>query len=322
MNTKQPTNQKDNALELKKQVETEIKKRTINPIKLGDFLNTKLKPANFLLHPIIEEQGLSMIYAMRGVGKTHVSLNIAYAVAGGINFLKWEAQHKAKVLFIDGEMPAYTLQERLKSIDKGRGLANDTLSIITPDLLEDKIAPDLSTIMGTSLVEEAVNDAELIIVDNISTLCRNGRDNEADSWIPVQEWALKLRARGKAVLFIHHSNKNGDQRGTSKKEDVLSTVMKLEHEEDYSAEDGAAFKVSYTKARLFYGDDAKPFKAALTKDGWVYDDIDAGLNDKVIAMYKAGSRKVDIANEFGIEKYRVTRIIQNHEKCDGIIKPL
>ncbi|WP_151194477.1 AAA family ATPase [Cysteiniphilum sp. JM-1] len=300
--------------------ELQAQKKMISPVKLGEFLNIRLKPADFLLYPIIEEQGLAMIYAMRGVGKTHVSLNIAYAVAAGINFLKWSAPRKAKVLFIDGEMPAYTLQERLKSIDNGRQLADDTLSIITPDLLEDKISPDLSTIRDTSLIEDAVNDAELIIVDNISTLCRNGRDNEADSWIPVQEWALKLRAKGKAVLFIHHSNKNGDQRGTSKKEDVLSTVIKLEHEEGYSAEDGAAFKVSYTKARLFYGEDAKPFKAALTSDGWVCEDFDDGIDDKVMAMLQEGMKQIDIAKELELERYQVSRIIQKRQKCDGIIR--
>ncbi|WP_116964346.1 AAA family ATPase [Fastidiosibacter lacustris] len=292
----------------------------IVPIKYGDFKKLNLKSAEFLLYPIIEEQGLAMIYAMRGVGKTHVSLNIAYAVATGGSFLKWKARRPAKVLFIDGEMPAYALHERLKVIDQGRGFADDNLNIITPDLLKDKIPPDLATSTGWKAVEAAVNDVDLIIVDNISTLCRNGRDNEADSWIPVQHWALKWRAQGKAILFIHHSNKNGDQRGTSKKEDVLSTVIKLEHEEGYSAEDGAAFRVSHTKSRLFHGEDAKPFKAALTSNGWVYEDCEAGIKEEVWALHNDGMKQVDIARELGLEKYQVTRIIQKHKKCDGILR--
>ena len=53
------------------------------------------------------------------------------------------------------------------------------------------------------------------------------RENEADSWGPVQAWCLRQRAAGKSVLLIHHAGKGGGQRGTSRKEDVLDTVMSL-----------------------------------------------------------------------------------------------
>ena len=39
----------------------------------------------------IPEQGLVMLYSRRGVGKTHVALGIAAAVASGTSFLQWRA---------------------------------------------------------------------------------------------------------------------------------------------------------------------------------------------------------------------------------------
>lgn len=47
-----------------------------------------------------------MIYAPRGVGKTHVALGIAYAVTSGGQFLGWQASKPRGVLYLDGEMPA------------------------------------------------------------------------------------------------------------------------------------------------------------------------------------------------------------------------
>ena len=57
--------------------------------------------------------------------------------------------------------------------------------------------------------------------------------NDAESWVPVAEWALELRRQGKAVLFVAHAGKSKQQRGTSKKDDVMDVVIKLGHTQDY-----------------------------------------------------------------------------------------
>ena len=79
--------------------------------------STKALPArSMVLAPILPAQGIAMAFAPRGVGKTHVALNAAYTVAEGGSFLRWHAPEPRKVLYIDGEMPATALQERLNSI--------------------------------------------------------------------------------------------------------------------------------------------------------------------------------------------------------------
>jgi RecA-family ATPase len=54
-----------------------------------------------------------MLYAWRGVGKTHVALGIGFAVASGGTFLGWQATAPRRVLYLDGEMPGASLQSRL-----------------------------------------------------------------------------------------------------------------------------------------------------------------------------------------------------------------
>ena len=109
-------------------------------------------------------------------------------------------------------------------------------------------------------VEGAVAlSVDLIVIDNISTLCRQTKENEADAWEPVQKWALTMRGLGKAILFIHHAGKSGQQRGTSKREDILDTIISLKPAHLPDPNSGAAFNVNFEKTRGFYGEQAQPF---------------------------------------------------------------
>jgi putative DNA primase/helicase len=217
-----------------------------------------------LLAPFLPSQGLVLLVAKRGVGKTHIALGIAYAVATGGTFLKWAAPKAKKVLYIDGEMPAVLMQERLRMIvamsDKKH--APQSLKLLTPDL-QDHIMPDLSREEGRDELEPLLEGIDLVVLDNISCLFRSGSENESESWQEAQEWALSLRKRGMSVLFVHHAGKSGNQRGTSKREDILDSVIILKHADDYKPEEGARFEVIFDKARHFSGEDARSFQARL-----------------------------------------------------------
>src|SRR5690349_10762308 len=85
-------------------------------VELRDFITRQIPPREQILTPWLLSQSLNMIYAWRGVGKTHVALGIAYAIASGGKFLGWKAIKPRGVLYIDGEMSASSLQERLAVI--------------------------------------------------------------------------------------------------------------------------------------------------------------------------------------------------------------
>ena len=70
------------------------------------------------------------------------------------------------------------------------------------------------------MIEPFLKDVDMVVLDNIATLCRTGKENESQSWQTMQAWLLELRRRGMTVLLIHHAGKSGDQRGTSAREDI------------------------------------------------------------------------------------------------------
>ena len=83
----------------------------IHAISVREFLAKEIKPRAMLLDPIIPEQGLAMLYSRRGIGKTHVALGMAVAVASGSKFLRWTAPNQNRVLYIEGELPSSLLQK-------------------------------------------------------------------------------------------------------------------------------------------------------------------------------------------------------------------
>jgi len=292
-------------------------------VTLAELLSKELPSRENVLAPWLPCQGLAMIHAPRGVGKTHIALGIAYAVACGGPFLKWQAVTPRNVLIIDGEMPAVVLQERLASIVKsGETEPQAEVEFITPDF-QPGCMPDLTREDDQSELEDVIADKELIIVDNISTLCRTGRENEAEGWLPVQEWALRMRAAGKSVLFIHHSGKGGGQRGTSRREDILDTVINLRHTKDYRHEDGAVFEVHFEKARGIYGDDVEPFTAQLSTDEhgvqcWLTQSLEESTFEKVMSLKGEGLTPREIAEELGKNKSTISRHLKR-AKMDGLI---
>jgi hypothetical protein len=111
--------------------------------------------------------------------------------------------------------------------------------IVTPDLNRDVCMPDLATHEGQAAVDALEDsDVKLMILDNLSCLT-SGPENEAESWQPLQSWGLRHRAHGRSVVLIHHSGKGGGQRGTSRREDVLDTVLALRRPSDYAPAQGA-----------------------------------------------------------------------------------
>ena len=301
-------------------------KPMLNVVTVGELVQMDIPPRENLLAPWLPMQGLAMVYAPRGIGKTFFALNVAYAVASGGEFLCWQATQAYPVLYIDGEMPVISMKERLIDvISMHDSIASvDALRIITPDLQQDYMMPDLATLEGQQALEPYLQGVKLIVIDNISTLCRSGRENESEGWIVVQEWALRQRAAGRSVLFVHHAGKGGNQRGTSKREDVLDTVINLKRPIDYEPSHGASFEIHFEKTRGFSGEDAEPLSCQLGHDqhgqaAWLYSRLEDSTFDKVVNLINEGLSQTEVASELQINKSSVTYHVKK-ARLQGLIK--
>lgn len=207
---------------------------------LPEFLAQPRPPAETLISPWLQQGGIAMLYGWRGSGKTNVALSLALCAAGGTTLFPGAGMHAPRprrVLYVDGEMHPAEVQERFKKFLRGGACASpENLIYLTHDDYPRGI-PDLALPggEGRELVEHAcaAAHAELLILDNISSLFRSGEENSNDAWVEPGEWLLSLRRQNLTTLLIHHAGKRKldgtlSQRGNSKREDNLNVTVQID----------------------------------------------------------------------------------------------
>jgi len=273
----------------------------IKAITAADLLVMDIPIRKTLLTPWLPEAGAAMVYAPRGIGKTFLAMAIAHAVATGGGLLRWQAKEARRVVYVDGEMPLSVIQKRLGGIVSGEGKsppALDYLELLPADYHRDGL-PDIASPAGRKLIERVAEGKALVIFDNLSSLA-TAAENEGDAWQPIQDLFLSLRRKGISTLLVHHAGKGGNQRGTSRREDIMDTVIALRRPDDYEPGQGAVFTVHFEKSRGFIGADAEPFQAQLitAENGALYWEMsEITQADKMLAMelFTSGDKPADVA---------------------------
>jgi len=289
----------------------------------ADFTTADHEPKEFVLEPWLPKRGIGMVYGWRGVGKTFLVQWIAYAIATGASVLDWEVSKPRRVLHVDAEMDPIDLVDRYKAIQatamrEGNGnpeLAAENLMVLTDAQQEDGI-PNLALPEARREIQKVLREtgAEVLILDNLSTLCQDGSENSDESWSGMQAWLRELRRENITVLLVHHSGKGGAQRGTSKHEDIMNTVIALrEHK--------ANVELCFEKHRGF---------AAPDKFDWQldYDEREVCTIRRVVdqtatilALVAAGVPYRSIKAQLGVSTGTISaRVTEHREKMVALAK--
>lgn len=193
------------------------------------------------------EGDLGFIFAPRGLGKTWLSLGMATAIAGGKTCGPWQANGARQVLYVDGEMPVESIEKRIN----GMG-AVESLSVLNHEALFHLGNKTLN--LADPATQDTLTDyllatgKKVLVLDNLSCLFSGVKENEGDAWEPVKRWFLTLRRHRISVILVHHAGRNGEMRGTSKREDDVFWIIRLD-EASKDQRDGAQFLSRFTKDR-------------------------------------------------------------------------
>jgi putative DNA primase/helicase len=217
------------------------------------------------------------------------------------------------VLYVDGEMSAAEIKQRLGRL----GPTPDDLHFMMAGL-DRRDFLDLASIEGQiELCQHWGPTPELLVLDNLSSLVGYSSNNP-DAWTDFQTWLLDLRRAGVAVLILHHANKKGLQRGTSRREDVLDMVLAMRRPTGYAPSEGARFELHFEKARGLVGDALEPIEARMHLDDegrivWDWGKAEDMELRQVAALLRDGWKPYQIARELGISKSKAYRLRQQAE---------
>jgi AAA domain len=165
-----------------------------------ELASLKLAPRQPLLGEWLCEGDYGIIYAPRGTGKTFFALLIAKAVSAGGHVGELQAPGCAKVLYIDGEMPADLMRNR----DSGLGKGN--VEFLNHEILFDRKEKVLN--ITNPQLQHAIlgrcirNGIKLVVLDNLSTLASGVKENDSYDWEQLHNWLLQFRRHRIAVILV------------------------------------------------------------------------------------------------------------------------
>ena len=280
-------------------------------LTIPELLKKAFRQRDMLLGPWLSSKTIALLYGPRGIGKSRFIHAVGLSLACAIEIIPgWRPARRVRVLLIDGELPGVELQRRFASLVAAYGAEpGDYLRVVVADDLPHGL-PSLTSPPGQKIVEDLLGDAELLILDNVSTLLPSADENDSAAWQPAQDFLLHLRRQGVSTCLLHHSNKTGGQRGTSRREDVVDAVLALKTPEDADESDGSRFTVVFEKHRGFHGKDALPFVAELDGVRWRRSAPEETRLAIVSRLNKAGKTVRSIAEETGIPKSTIHRLIE------------
>jgi putative DNA primase/helicase len=292
-----------------------------------DFVRLNLPSIHKYLDPIVGERRIILLTGWRGVGKTWTGLSIADCITRGLPFGPWPVREPVVCCYLDGEMACQDSQERLLGLNPS-GERRAPLFIYSDAHMNAMGLPRASLLnkrwreeMKTILIDLGV---KVFFIDNIASLAPGIDENSKQAWDPVNQWLIELRFAGITSILLHHTNKDGGQRGTSAREDNLDMSIILKQPSDYSPESGADFIMSFSKSRVAYDDLKKmqDIRFTLTQeDGhlvWTWREVKGEIRDEVMRMIDQGMDYKDIASALGITKGRISQIRTKATK-DGIL---
>ena len=274
---------------------------------------TLLRPKRHWGNKIVSSR-TGMITAPRGAGKSTFVQAAALSMAYKANFLGCEPGRQRRVIILDGEMDLNTMQERLKEQAQALGVETDNthLKFISPELF-DGLMPNLSTEEGQREIDDVLgNKWDVLFIDNYSAFSGNGRE-DAESWMPWIRWMLVHKRAGRTVIVIHHTGKNGQQRGSSKHEDALDFSISLKPVADNKHDGSLRFIFEWKKSRHLPSNKTRPFLVtyAKTAEGyeWTRGNADDADEKKVEAkkLLAEGMSQTDIADKLKVNKSTISR---------------
>ena len=271
-----------------------------------------IEPRPFVLTPFWREGDLGFIHGPRGLGKTWLSLTLAKASSSGTSPVPWfECPSATPVLYVDGEMTLDAIRTRMLSLGAEDGplyvLSHEQHFSATEGILNLTDTQQQQAITTLCLTK----GIKVLFLDNLSCLFSGVKENDADSWELVLPWLLSLRRHGISVVVVAHSGRNGEMRGTSRREDAAAWVLRLDESHSHTTP-GAKFLASFTKNRHATEDKCPPLDWSFQTgtDGKV--SIGCRLLDEMeqlrLVIGDGQTRCSDIAEITGWSKSKVSRV--------------
>ena len=173
---------------------------------------------DWIVDGVLESSATAMIYGDSGIGKTFLSMHLAYCIGAGKSWFNHKCQ-QCRVLYLDGENGTGLLHNRSKLIDVA-GEADITYFPF-PDLALDD--------SGQRLLIELIDstDADAVMIDPLMTFMKGDENSIQDIRPQIRGLREIAESQDCALALIHHENRSGGYRGSSGFKDLVTLQLHI-----------------------------------------------------------------------------------------------
>jgi hypothetical protein len=247
----------------------------IKSYNIQEYKNLNIQKPKFLVDPLMKENSINFISGAKGKGKTEFTLGLTNSLARGRPFLNYEINEPHPIYFVDGEMDPYDILERNDVYINAWDMPTDPnyFKIVNYALQDGGVLPDLkeesfqnNIIDELELQKKLTGKNPIIILDNLRSLS-GYEENNADDWLPIGKFLLKLRAKQfTSIVIDHHGKESKGPRGTSAKTDWANLSL-LVSSERIKGDPNMRLNIKFDKARGLKPSQAEDYVAVYDLNG-------------------------------------------------------
>lgn len=232
-------------------------------------------PVSWMIKGVLPQAEMGVMFGESGSGKTFMVLDMAAAVAQGI---EWRGRRvrQGRVVYVAAEGAA-GVRNRMRAYRRQNDLASTGIKVIAsaPNLMEKEDAKDVCRAILAS------GGADLVIIDTLAQSMPGGNENSGEDIGRVLSHCKGVhRATGAMVLLIHHSGKDASKgaRGWSGLRAACDVELEVRRADDdraltvsklKDAEDGAEFGFKLLQVLLEMDSDGDEVSSCVVVHGEV-----------------------------------------------------
>lgn len=186
--------------------EVDTEKTKFRVVPAGEF--SQGKPPGWIVKGVLPRAELAVLFGESGSGKSFVTLDLAAAIARGIDW-RGHRVKQGRVVYIAAEGGG-GFRNRLSAYALHHGIDLSTIPFgiihASPNFLNPKDASEVSAAIVAS------GKADLIVVDTFAQVTPGANENAADDVGKALSHCKRIHeATGATVLLIHHSGKDSSR---------------------------------------------------------------------------------------------------------------
>ena len=218
---------------VKKTEEKKEREPTFNPMDLSQLIDIDFPPIDWLVDDFIARGDFILCSGQPKIGKSLVWFQLMLHLSRGINFAQLRIARPQRVYYVDAEMSAQVMQQRLKLYDDQPHIGNKNF------LYENCLSSPVRFLLTTEeqqdeLVAKCLDEKiDILVLDNLFSLAKIDDWNKPAEYLDkLNPLIKKLREKKITTVLIDHVNKNGEAFGSQAKLVAIDTLMILERDED------------------------------------------------------------------------------------------